>query len=98
MSVYAETARFSLGQLPPTEAIYFTATHDAQNRSLDAGSNYMISLPLPLPVKAFWSLTMYNATSLLFVNNPINRYNVGDHVSVLLPCMLNLSTHMHVAG
>ena len=55
VSVYAETARFSLGQLPPTEAIYFTATHDAQNKSLEGDSNCTISFPFPLRVKAFWS-------------------------------------------
>ena len=41
---------------------------------------------------------MYNATSLLFVNNSINRYNIGDHVRGLLPCMQTPSRYMHVAG
>ena len=29
------------------------------------------------PVKAFWSVTMYNAKQS-FVDNPINRYAIGD--------------------
>ncbi|MBX7107857.1 MAG: DUF1214 domain-containing protein [Chitinophagales bacterium] len=31
----------------------------------------------PLPVNAFWSLTMYGPHELL-VDNPINRYSIGD--------------------
>lgn len=34
------------------------------------------------PVKAFWSITLYNNKSL-FVDNPINRYNIGDNTAGL---------------
>ena len=79
----AEIARNGLGQQPTTEAIIMTATHDSQNQTLDAstGNNYTIALSVPLPAYAFWSLTLYNASSFLFVDNPINRYSIGDHVS-----------------
>ena len=30
------------------------------------------------PVDAFWSLTMYNVPEFLLVENPIDRYSIGD--------------------
>jgi hypothetical protein len=30
------------------------------------------------PVDAFWSLTMYDATDYYLVDNPIDRYSIGD--------------------
>ena len=32
---------------------------------------------LPIPVKAFWSLTMYDTNSF-FVPNPLNRYLINN--------------------
>lgn len=42
-------------------------------------NRYVIQFPkgqLP-PVKAFWSITMYNSKQF-FVDNPIGRYAIGD--------------------
>ena len=36
------------------------------------------------PVDAFWSLSMYNATTFLFVQNPINHYSPGDQTIGLM--------------
>jgi hypothetical protein len=30
------------------------------------------------PVDAFWSLTMYDAANFCLVENPVNRYSIGD--------------------
>lgn len=83
MSHGAEDSRFIPTALPPTEVIYFQTRTDAQGQILDAskGANYTITFPLPLPARAFWSLTIYNATSLLLFQNPIDRYNIADRVS-----------------
>ncbi len=35
------------------------------------------------PVRAFWSMTMYKLPERLFVDNPINRYSVGDRTESL---------------
>ena len=96
--VCAETARSGLGALPPSEAIYFLATGDSQNRTLDAstGNNYTITFPLPLPAQAFWSLTLYNASNYLLVANSIDRYSIGDHVGsqkALTVCLASLPAH-----
>ena len=59
------------------EAIYPTYLADAEGKALDASvSNYTITFKkgdLP-PVKAFWSLTMYDGKTQLLIDNPINRY------------------------
>ena len=42
---------------------------------------YRFSLPGPLPVDGFWSLTMYEATpdgQFFLTENPIRRYAIGD--------------------
>lgn len=90
-SVCAEIARSGLGAIPASQSVYATTTRDSQKLTLDAstGNNYTATFALPLPARAFWSLTMYNATSMLLVNNTINRYSLGDNVSC--PC------HQHVA-
>ncbi len=81
----AEDTQNVIAALPPQQVIYFQASVDTQNRTLDAstGNNYTITFPLPLPAQAFWSLTLYNATSLNLIVNPINRYTINDRVSCL---------------
>lgn len=59
------------------ETVYPVYWTDAEGNPLDASSNkYTITFPegqLP-PVKAFWSLTMYDGKTQLLINNPLNRY------------------------
>ncbi|MEA2212856.1 MAG: hypothetical protein QOF83_2804 [Solirubrobacteraceae bacterium] len=73
-----------LGANTPQQSIYPIADTDHAGRTLDRGQRYTIRFPrgdLP-PVKAFWSLTMYNASYFL-VANPINRYAIGDRTAGL---------------
>ena len=52
---------------------------DAEGKALTGANRYVIRFAkgqLP-PVGAFWSLTMYNSKQA-FVDNPINRYAIGD--------------------
>ena len=67
-----------IGLLPPDEAIYFFSTKDIEGRSLDGRKHYTLTfakgeLP-PVEQLGFWSLTMYRASNLFLVNNPIDRY------------------------
>ncbi len=59
------------------EAIYPTYLTDADQQPLDASANsYTLTFEkgkLP-PVKAFWSLTMYDGKTQLFIENPLDRY------------------------
>ena len=84
--VCAEDTQTVIAALPPQQVIYFQTFVDSQNTTLDAskGNNYTITFPLPLPAQLFWSLTLYKATSLNLINNTINRYTIGDRVSIPL--------------
>ncbi|WP_136806765.1 DUF1254 domain-containing protein [Desulfosediminicola flagellatus] len=59
------------------EAIYPTYIVDADGEPLDASKqNYTLTFEkdaLP-PVKAFWSVTMYDGKTQLFIDNPLDRY------------------------
>jgi hypothetical protein len=66
------------------EALYPIAHTDVDGKSLTGTNNYTIHFDpgQTPPVKAFWSITMYNNKSL-FVDNPINRYNIGTYTEGL---------------
>ncbi len=75
----AVVAMFGLGANLPEDAIYPTARADAMGRPFDGGSRYVLHFDksqLP-PVKAFWSLTMYNEKQA-FVSNSMQRYAIGS--------------------
>jgi len=59
------------------EAVYPTYLADADGAPLNAAeNNYTLTFPkgkFP-PVKAFWSLTMYDGKTQLLVDNPLDRY------------------------
>ena len=68
-----------LGANAPEDAVYPTAFADSEGRPLDSGRRYVMHFTkaqLP-PVRAFWSLTMYDERQL-FTENPIGRYAIGD--------------------
>jgi hypothetical protein len=57
-------------------ATYPVALFDDTKAPLTGSKRYVVHIPkssLPIPVKAFWSLTMYDTNSF-FVANPLNRY------------------------
>jgi len=75
----AKVARVALGALPPEDAIYVSCTADDDGRPLSGSGRYQIHFSpddLP-PVRAFWSLTLYDSAGY-FVANPIARYAIGD--------------------
>lgn len=62
------------------EAIYPSYYVDAEGQELDGKNKYTIYFAedkLP-PVKAFWSMTIYEAPASLLVANPINRYLINS--------------------
>ncbi|NND15143.1 MAG: DUF1254 domain-containing protein, partial [Eudoraea sp.] len=73
----AYVTKMGWGANDPTEASYPLIETDGSGAKLDASkNNYTITFEqgkLP-PVNAFWSLTMYDGTSQLMIENPINRY------------------------
>lgn len=76
----AMVAVAAIAALVPEEAMYLRA--QGEDGVLFHGDGlYRLSLPAALPVNAFWSLTMYEATAegqFFFTENPIDRYSIGD--------------------
>jgi hypothetical protein len=68
------------------EASNFAGFRDHTGEELDAAKRaYTLRFPpdrLP-PVLAFWSLTMYRLPEILLVDNPIDRYAIGDRTKEL---------------
>ncbi len=73
----AAAAHLGLYGNSAAEAMYPTYRTDADGSPLDASANrYTVTFAegqLP-PVESFWSLTMYDGATQLFVDNPIDRY------------------------
>ena len=60
------------------EASYSGIFTDADGEPLDGGRTYEVTFSPPPPVGAFWSLTMYDVPRYYLVDNPIDRYSLGD--------------------
>ena len=75
----AAVAKYGLYANSPDEAIYPTAFVDSQGQNITGIHNYVIHFDKGQtpPVKAFWSVTLYNNKSYL-ADNPINRYAVSE--------------------
>lgn len=75
----AIVALVGLGANQPEDAIYPLNLSDADGKPLEGGKRYILHFSkaeLP-PVDAFWSVTMYDATSFQ-VANKLNRFAIGD--------------------
>jgi len=79
----ALVALTGLGALELAEATYLSCGSDEAGKPLDGANRYVLrfdSGQLP-PVKAFWSLSMYETTPegrAFFTANSIGRYAIGD--------------------
>ena len=72
--------RLGVGGQRASIAAYPFAAVDITKAPLTGSRRYVLHIPtssLPIPVKAFWSLTMYDTDSF-FVPNPLNRYLINN--------------------
>ena len=72
--------RLGVGGQRASIATYPVALVDNTRASLTGSKRYVLHIPkssLPIPVKAFWSLTMYDTNSF-FVPNALNRYTINS--------------------
>lgn len=70
-----------LAALEREEAVYMRGMTDTAGAPLTGANRYRLRLPGDIPVKAFWSLSMYQFEPdgrLFFVDNPLRRYAIGD--------------------
>jgi hypothetical protein len=73
-----------LGANPIEDAIYPSTAVDATGSPFSSAGRYVVHFgkaQLP-PVRAFWSLTLYDDRQL-FAANPLHRYAVGDRDTLL---------------
>lgn len=66
-----------LGGQGEHEAMYPIRFTDSKNQPLTGNNQYEVKLASAPQVNAFWSLTMYDASDKMLVDNEINRYKVG---------------------
>jgi hypothetical protein len=81
----AAVALGGLGANIPQEAIYAKIQIGTDGQPLNGANKYALHFnkgEMP-PVDAFWSVSMYNATTYMFVPNSINRYSLGDQTTGL---------------
>jgi hypothetical protein len=80
----AIVARVGLGANLPEDAVCPRATVDLSGQPLSGAHRYILRFARDAqpPVKAFWSLTMYNATQAL-VANAIHRYAIGGRDALI---------------
>jgi hypothetical protein len=81
----AAVAEGGLGANLPEEAVYPKAQADSDGKPLSGASQYVIHFAAGKtpPVDAFWSLTLYNASTFMLVANQIDRYAIGDRTQGL---------------
>lgn len=66
------------------EADYELVYQDADGAALTGEHRYEVTFSPPPPAEAFWSLTMYDMPDFYLVDNPINRYSIGDRTPGLI--------------
>ncbi|HZB90205.1 MAG TPA: DUF1254 domain-containing protein [Stellaceae bacterium] len=77
----AVVAVAGLAALPREEAMYMRAAGDDGGGLFHGDGLYRFTLARPIPVAAFWSLSMYEATpdgQFFFTPNALDRYAIGD--------------------
>ncbi len=74
----AVSARLGIGGNHAYEAYYPLTFTDADGEPLSGEHRYLLHFDQPPPVDGFWSLSMYDVPAYLFVDNPIDRYSIGD--------------------
>ena len=75
----AVIAYVGIGSNTIEDAVYPSALTDADGKPFSSDNRYVLHFnrdEIP-PVRAFWSLTMYNERQV-FAANPIDRYAIGD--------------------
>lgn len=91
----AAVACMALGANPVEDATYPFAFKDSEGRPLDAAHRYVLRFRHDQrpPVRAFWSLTMYDQRQL-FVANPLRRYTLGSRDALAVNADDSLDIHI----
>jgi len=55
---------------PGAGSLYWLSSRDAQGQYLNGAKSYTLSVPLPLPAKLFWSVTVYDSQTRSQIETP----------------------------
>jgi hypothetical protein len=66
------------------EAFYAWSFVDADGNLLNGANTYVMHFDRTPPARAFWSVTMYDTPHYYLVENPIERYSIGDRTPGLV--------------
>jgi hypothetical protein len=58
--------------------VYLAPTADQAGEPLEAGKTYRLRVPKDVPVRQFWSLTLYDNATWNFVINPVKRNGLSS--------------------
>ncbi|MFE2019808.1 DUF1254 domain-containing protein [Streptomyces sp. NPDC059499] len=76
--VRAVAARQALWGPHGYEAVCAYTRGDSRGRRLSGAHDYVLRLGRPPPVEGFWSVTVYDVPGSHLVENPADRYAIGD--------------------
>ena len=81
----AGVTRMGLMANDPIEATYLSLYVDADGKTLHGGGDYKLRFTADNfpPVKAFWSVTIYDRETYSLVDNVIGRFSIGDRTEGL---------------
>jgi len=65
---------------PGGGSMYFSAFKDIENTYFDGKNNYEMTIPGPVPMKLFWSVTVYDAFTRCLIETDLNRAAVRSHL------------------
>jgi hypothetical protein len=71
-ALFYEGIGMSAGSMPKTPGIgqaYLTAYRDAKGHAFDGGKTYRLHVPPNVPVKQFWSVTLYDIETRCLIQN-----------------------------
>ena len=74
----AAAARSALWGNHGYEVVYAHTYTDTEGKQLSGAHSYTLRFELPPPVESFWSVTMYDTPDYYLVDNPADRYSIGD--------------------
>ncbi|WP_250304220.1 DUF1254 domain-containing protein [Streptomyces sp. NBC_01387] len=66
------------------EAVYAHTYEDAEGQWLNGSKSYTLRFAQLPPVRSFWSVTMYDTPHFYLVDNPAERYSIGDRTPGLV--------------
>ncbi|MFY9315010.1 MAG: DUF1254 domain-containing protein [Burkholderiales bacterium] len=84
----ATVALRGIAALDLAETLYLSTFVDIEGQALDGNASYRVRIPAAgLPVRGFWSMTMYEVLPdgrFFLVDNPIRRYSIGNRTPGLV--------------